>query len=572
MPQSGGIMSEVDKDNKTIINETVNVTVKGEIRQYKVGTTLLEISREFKEDYDGTIILAYRNKKLRELFKTVKFDCDVDFVTVKEDAGHKTYTRGITLVMLKAIYDVLGHENIEKVRIEYSLGDGYFCELDGKEKIDQNNLNKIKERMIDIIKNNLNFEKRTIGTDDAIELFNTHRMYDKGKLFKYRRVSKTNIYKLGGFEDYFYGFMPPNTGMLNVFDLYLYDEGFVLQLPNIKEPDKLNEFKPQEKLFNTLKQSNNWAMNMKIETVGDLNDTIAKEGINDLILIQEALQEKKIAEIAEIIKEEKDKKFVMIAGPSSSGKTTFSHRLSIQLRAHGLVPHPIPVDDYFVDRTKTPIDEDGNFNFESIHAIDIEQFNKDMTDLLNGKSVELPTFNFKTGLREYKGNVKTLGPNDILVIEGIHALNDELSYTLPKESKFKIYISALTQLNVDEHNRISTTDGRLLRRMVRDARTRGISAKNTIAMWPSVRRGEDENIFPFQEDADIMFNSALIYELAVLKQYAEPILFGIEKDCPEYFEAKRLLKFLDYFLGANSENVPKNSILKEFVGGSCFKV
>ena len=262
----------------------------------------------------------------------------------------------------------------------------------------------------------------------------------------------------------------------------------------------------------------------------------------------------------------------MIAGPSSSGKTTFSHRLSIQLKAHGLKPYPIAVDNYFVNRDKTPKDEYGNLNFESLHAIDLEQFNKDMTDLMNGKSVDLPVYNFITGKREYKGNYLNIGKDGILVIEGIHGLNDELSYCLPRESKYKIYISALTQLNIDEHNRIPTTDGRLIRRMVRDARTRGASAQTTISMWPSVRRGEEENIFPFQEEADIMFNSALIYELAVLKQYAEPILFGVDRDSVEYLEAKRLLKFLDYFIGAPSDAVPKNSILKEFIGGSCFKV
>jgi uridine kinase len=294
--------------------------------------------------------------------------------------------------------------------------------------------------------------------------------------------------------------------------------------------------------------------------------------MNELILVAEALQEKKTSDIAEAIKKAGGSKFIMIAGPSSSGKTTFSYRLSVQLKAHGLKPHPVAVDNYFVDREKTPKDEFGNYNFESLRALDIEQFNQDMNDLLKGKTVDIPNFNFKSGRREYKGNYMTLGPEDILVIEGIHGLNDELSYSLPRDSKFKIFVSALTSLNIDEHNRIPTTDGRLLRRMVRDARTRGASAQTTIAMWPSVRRGEEENIFPFQEDADVMFNSALIYELAVLKQYAEPILFGIDRSCAEYVEAKRLLKFLDYFIGSPSESVPQNSILKEFVGGSCFNV
>lgn len=284
------------------------------------------------------------------------------------------------------------------------------------------------------------------------------------------------------------------------------------------------------------------------------------------------MQEKKIAQIAEQIASDPSKKFIMIAGPSSSGKTSFSHRLSIQLQTLGLNPHPIALDNYFVDREDTPLDEDGNYNFECLEAIDVELFNKQMNSLLRGERVELPTFNFVEGKKEYKGDFKQLGKDDILVIEGIHGLNDKLSYTLPKESKFKIYISALTQINIDEHNRISTTDGRLIRRMVRDARTRGSSAARTIAMWPSVRRGEDQYIFPFQEEADVMFNSALIYELAVLKPYAEAILFGISKDAPEYIEAKRLLKFLDYFISVGSEEIPKNSLMREFVGGSIFKV
>lgn len=357
-----------------------------------------------------------------------------------------------------------------------------------------------------------------------------------------------------------------------MFDLTAYEDGFLLLMPEKKTPDFLTEFKPRKKLYGVLQQSNRWAQDLGLGNVGDLNRTISQGSVEEMILVQEAYQEKEIAKIAEQIHARGNVKFVMIAGPTSSGKTTFSHRLSIQLRTLGLKPQPIAVDDYFVNREDTPLDENGNYNFEVLEAIDVEQFNSDMLALLRGERVELPSFNFKTGKREYKGVYKQLGAGDILVIEGIHGLNDALSYALPRESKFKIYISALTQLNVDEHNRISTTDGRLIRRIVRDARTRGTAAKDTIAMWPSVRRGEEENIFPFQEDADVMFNSALIYELSVLKQFAEPLLFGIGRDCAEYAEAKRLLKFLNYFLGVSSEGVPNNSILREFVGGSCFKV
>lgn len=550
----------------------VKVEINGQIREYPQGIRIMDIATEYQKDYEHDIILAYVNNKLRELFKKVDKDCSIRFVTIAEDAGHKTYIRGMILIMLKAFYAEFGADNVKKVTVEYSIGNGLYCDYEGKLPLNQAKLEAVKNRMHSLVERDISFMKRSIGTDDAIELFRHYRMYDKEKLFKYRRVSKANIYSLDGFEDYYYGYMPPSTGKLKYFDLLPYDTGFLLLLPNEKKPTVVEPFIPQKKLFLTLKQSNEWSKMMGIENVGALNDIISQGKINDLILVQEALQEEKISKIAEAIKNSEGKKFIMIAGPSSSGKTTFSHRLSIQLKAHGLKPHPIAVDNYFVDREKTPKDEKGNYNFESLHAIDLEQFNKDMTDLMEGKTVDLPVFNFITGFREYKGNYTTLGPEDILVIEGIHGLNDALSYSLPRESKYKIYISALTQLNIDEHNRIPTTDGRLIRRMVRDARTRGASAQTTISMWPSVRRGEEENIFPFQEDADIMFNSALIYELAILKQYAEPILFGIDRNSPEYVEAKRLLKFLDYFIGTPSEAVPKNSILKEFVGGSCFKV
>ena len=343
-------------------------------------------------------------------------------------------------------------------------------------------------------------------------------------------------------------------------------------MPEAAEPEKIPPFQPQNKLFHVLKESTRGSDMLGIETVGALNDYVTGGSANpkELLLVQEAMQEKKIAQIAEQIAGNPQKKFVLIAGPSSSGKTTFSRRLSIQLRVSGLVPHPISVDDYFKNRVDTPLDAEGKPNYECLEALDVELFNHDLKKLLAGERIELPTFNFKTGKREYNGHHMQLGEQDILVIEGIHCLNDALTHDLPKENKFKIYISALTQLNIDEHNRIASTDGRLIRRMVRDARTRGTSAKQTIAMWQSVRRGEENNIFPYQEDADVMFNSALLYELAVLKAYAEPILFGIEKDCAEYQEAKRLLKFLDYFVGIGSEYVPQNSILREFIGGGCF--
>lgn len=553
------------------MGDMVKVTIGDVVKEYEVGTSLLDISKEYQGEYEYDIILAFVNNKLRELPKVVKKDCTVSFVTTKDDVGHKTYVRGMTLLMLKAMYQEIGRQNIEKIYVEFSLGNGYYCDVKSEVALTKEILDRVKARMEKMVEADIPFQKFSINTEEAMDLFYQYGMLDKHKLFKYRRVSKANIYNLDGFEDYYYGYMPASTGILKYFDLQLYNGGFLMILPYKSAPTRVTEFLDRPKLFQTLKESNEWGKMMGIDTVGALNDEISAGGANDLILVQEAFQEKKLAEIAEQIKES-GKKFVMIAGPSSSGKTTFSHRLSIQLRTHGLKPHPIAVDDYFVDRDKTPVDEDGKFNYECLEAIDVEQFNSDMCDLLAGKTVELPSYNFKAGRREYKGDFKRLGEDDILVIEGIHGLNDKLSHSLPKESKFKIYISALTQLNIDEHNRIPTTDGRLLRRMVRDARTRGTSAQATIAMWSSVRRGEETYIFPFQEEADAMFNSALIYELAVLKQYAEPLLFGIPKEAPEYVEAKRLLKFLDYFVGVSSEEVPKNSILREFVGGSCFKV
>lgn len=533
---------------------------------------LEDLAKEKQSEFDNDIVLAKADGRLMELIKYVKSDATVEFYTAKDPAGMMTYRRSATLLMLKAIYSIYPKNSIEKVKVQFSISKGYYCDIYGDIKVDDEFITRVKTRMTELVKQNLPIRKSSYNTFEAVGRFREHKMYDKEKLFKYRRVSKVNIYSLDGFEDYFYGYMVPSTGYIKYFDLFKYNDGFVLQLPVASDPKIVPPFEPQNKLFHVLKDSTKWGDTLGVDTVGALNDVIASGRMNELILVQEALMEKKLGEIAATVASNPSKKFVMIAGPSSSGKTTFSHRLSIQLLACGMKPHPISLDDYFLNREFTPLDENGKYNFECLEALDIKQFNEDMTNLLAGKTVQMPTFNFKTGQREYKGDYLTLGPEDILVLEGIHGLNDKLSYTLPKESKFKIYLSALTQLNIDEHNRIPTTDGRLIRRMVRDARTRGASAQKTISMWDSVRRGEEENIFPFQEDADVMFNSALIYELSVLKQFAEPLLFSIKEDEPEYQEAKRLLKFLDYFLGISSEDIPKNSIVREFVGGSCFKV
>ncbi len=549
----------------------IHVTIDREERIFPEHTTYLTAAADSRERYPYDIVLAKAGKRLRELSKEMEEGEEITFLTVADRAGFSSYRRSMVLLMLKAIYQIGGFEKVDRVCVHFSVSEGYYITMNGWDHVDESFLGQVKEAMREIVRKDLPITKDSLHTDEAIALFQRLGMEDKEKLFHFRRASRVNVYDLDGFKDYYYGYMVPSTGYLKYFDLYPYDEGFVLQFPKRENPSVVPAFQPETKIFHIQKESLKWGEKMDITTVGDLNEQIVSGKINDLILIQEALLEKKIADIAEEIAANREKRLIMIAGPSSSGKTTFSHRLTVQLSAHGIVPHPIPMDNYFLDREQTPRDEDGQPDYECLEALDVKLFNENMTDLLAGKEVELPVFNFKTGKREYKGNKLKLGERDVLVIEGIHGLNDRLSYSLPRESKYKIYISALTQLNIDEHNRIPTTDGRLLRRIVRDARTRGTSAKQTIAMWPSVRRGEESYIFPNQEQADVMINSALIYELAVLKVYAEPLLFGIRRGEPEYGEAKRLLKFLDYFVGIPSENIPINSILREFVGGSCFQ-
>lgn len=532
--------------------------------------TFKDIVNEISPDSD--VLLVRYNKKLYELASKVTESGEIELVTISQRPGMQTLERTTLFVLMKSFFDVIGRENIGKLKVEYSTGNGIFIRvLDGL-NMDVSLLLKVKERMKALIHCHAKIEKKSLSTTEAMQHFHQYGMLDKERLFYFRRASTVNVYFIDGFEDYYYGYMAPDASYIKRFDIIPYQDGFVLLLPSPRHPKVLPKFQPSEKVFQKLNESSHWAEKLGYANVAALNEEISRGNTTEMILIAEAMMEKQIGDIAQDIAGKEGKKFVMIAGPSSSGKTTFSHRLSIQLRANGLCPHPIAVDNYFKEREDTPRDSDGNYDFEILEAIDIEKFNEDMTKLLAGEKVELPHFNFKVGKREYNGDFLQLGREDILVIEGIHCLNDRLSYSLPKESKYKIYISALTQLNIDEHNRIPTADGRMIRRMVRDARTRGISAQSTIQMWPLVRKGENENIFPFQESADVIFNSALIYELAVLKAYVEPLLFGIPRQAPEYEEAKRLLKFLDYFLNIPEEHIPQNSILREFVGGSCFKV
>ncbi len=555
------------------MGEMIKVTVNGETREVKKGTTFLEISEEFQNQYKNKIAIAIFNGKIQELFRHPEEDGVLEFQDVTGIIGFRAYQRTALYLFIRAVIGVVGNEKIDKLKLEFSMGTGFYFTAEGDFEKNEELVNKITEKMLSYVNSKTPINKSTMPVSEAVKLFKKQNMDDKVKLCKYRKSSVINVYELDGYYDYFYGYMLPSADYISKFEVLTYRKGLVLNLPSKESINELKEFVPLNKVQATMMESTEWGKTMGIDTVGDLNNVLSQGVVTQMILVQEALQERKIGEIARMISFKDTVKFVMIAGPSSSGKTSFSYRLSVQLKAMGLNPHPIAVDDYFVNRENTPRDENGDYNFECLEAIDIELFNSDMNRLLKGEKVELPTFNFKTGMREYgKGRFEQLKDGDILVIEGIHALNDKMSYALPKESKFKIYISALTTLNIDEHNRIPTTDARLLRRMVRDFRTRGNSAERTIAMWPSVRRGEEENIFPYQETADTMFNSASIYELAVLKPQAEALLYSVSPESKEYFEAKRLLKFLEYFLSMDSSGLPNNSIVREFVGGSVFNV
>ncbi len=539
------------------------------------GTTLEDLYRKHKDAYDAPVMLARWNHRLRELNKEIKADGEVRFIKMTEADGRRTYRRSAVMLLQKALDNLYGTmaDATTTVQILYSLGQGYYCEFVGENKriLSQEELNRVQEEMLRIAEADCPIKKVSFKSEEAEEFFRKQGFHDKERLLHYRRSSRVNLYELNGMLDYFYGYMVPSTGYLKWYQLETYENGFVMMFPN-KQYDFVEPLETSNKLHNTLYASREWSNMLKIGSVGALNDSIAMGKAQRLVLTHEALMEQRIGNLAQEIIDHPDIKFVMIAGPSSSGKTSFANRLSIQLLAKGAKPHPVSLDDYYVDRDKCPKNPDGSFDFECLESIDVPLFNQDMNTLLKGGEIKMPSFNFKTGRREYRGGTLKLGENDILVIEGIHGLNDKLSVNLPDESKFRIYISALTQLNIDEHNPLPTTDCRLVRRIVRDARTRGTNAQETIAMWPSVRAGEEKYIFPFQDGADVIFNSALLYELSVLKVYAEPLLFQIPREAPEYSEAKRLLKFLDYFLPMPADDVPQNSLLREFVGGSVFNV
>ncbi len=553
--------------------EKIFITVNGSDRQeIEKGTTFYDVAKKYKSNFKYDIMLAQSGNTLYELSSPIKRSMDIKFLDMSNDEGMRVYTRCVSYIMVKAIKEIYGIET--KVFIEHSINGNLYCEIkkDGL-AVDEACLELIRERMRDIVEKNLPIEKMTISVDDAIELAAKCGLEDKSRLLSYRRMSYVNIYKMENFYDYYYGYMVPSAGCLKYFDLSLYESGFLLRLPSTKHPDKLNGYENFEKISSVFMEQLKWCVLLGVKNIADLNDVIANGNFADIVRINEALHEKKIAHIADEIAKRADKvKLVLIAGPSSSGKTTFAQRLCVQLRVNGLKPCTIGMDDYFIDRDKTPVDEDGKPDFESVDALDLEKFNDDLNKLISGEEAVIPSYDFISGKRSPVGRKLRLRKNEIIVVEGIHGLNSELTKSIPDENKFRIFVSPMTQLNVDAHNYISTSDSRLIRRIVRDYQFRGNSAVQTIDAWPSVRRGEEKNIFPYQHNADVVFNSATVYELSVLKPFVEPLLYKIDKTMPEYITANRIIKFLDYFLSAGTEAIPDNSLIKEFVGGSVFKV
>jgi uridine kinase len=539
----------------------------GRIEEYAPGTSLEEILQP-KWNEDGIIVAAKIGNQLRELFVTPESDTVVEPVDLRSEDGIRIYWRSLTFVLVRAARELYPDC---KVTIEHSLSKGIFGELHIDRPVNERDIRAIENRMKEIIAADEPIRKITLPRQEAIKLFEEERQFDKVNLLKFRKNAQVRVYKCGEFYDYYYGYMVPRTGYLKVFELRFYLPGFLLRFPHKEMPTKLPPFVEQRKLARIFYEFEQWGKVLEIENVASLNTLISTGKSGDVIRVVEALHEKKLAMLADQITNDRDRsRVILIAGPSSSGKTTFAQRLSIQLRVNGLHPVAISIDDYFIDRHKTPRDEHGEYDFESLEAIDLDLFNEHLVRLIQGEEVEVPLYNFQQGMREPKGHRIRAGAEQPLVIEGIHGLNDRLTALVPKERKFKIYISALTQLNVDDHNRIPTTDNRLLRRIVRDSQFRGHDARTTIKIWPSVRRGEERYIFPYQEEADAMFNSALIYELSILKRYAEPLLLEVSPNDPEYPEAKRLLKFLSYFMPMDESDVPLNSILREFIGSSCF--
>lgn len=546
--------------------ENINIKINNKNYEYPKNVALDIIAKDLSNEYKGIVTIGKIKNKLKDLNSTLDKNCDLELIDTTEPDGMRVYMRTLSLVFIKACEEIF---NGCKVTIEHSLSNGLYCEIkNNKSEVTEEDIEKIKAKVKSIIESDLKIEKIVTDKSEAIKILKNNNKNAKAELLKYKEYEDVKLYKCGGYINHFYGHMLPSTSYVKTFDIKKWQSGVVILGPSKENKNKPQNFVAQPKLSNIYKESEVWSELIGIDKVASLNEAIESKKYGEIISIVEALHEKKISQIADIIKEN-NKRVILIAAPSSSGKTSFAHRLSIQLKVNNLHPVPISLDDYFVDREDTPLDEFGNFDFESIYAIDLELFNSDLEKLLKGEEIKLPKFNFKTGKREFSGKTLKIEKDQPIILEGIHALNPMLTQSIDDKDKFKIYISVLTQINLDNHNRIPTTDLRLIRRIVRDYNFRGYSAEKTILNWWSVRRGEDKNIFPYQEEADIMFNSACLYELAVLKKYAKPLLEQIEDDNEAFIESNRILKFLQYFVELDDElDIPPTSIIREFIGGS----
>lgn len=548
---------------------TIKVTLPyGPAALVRKGILLSELCKDYKEQHKSTIVAARVDNDIKELNFHLNDDCKLEFIDLTNDDGMRIYRRSLYFILIKAVNELFPER---RVVISHTISKGLYCEVKGREELTSEDVQKLETHMWSLVKAKIPFVKRITTIEEAKDIFIKSGREDRFHAIEHRKKSHVTIYNCDGLDDYFYGYMVPDTGYITVFSLKFYSPGLIVMFPDKSNGEKLPNFREQKKLFNIFNEYKRWGYILGVENVGALNDIINEGEISNLIRVSEALQEKKIANIADMITSgEHKKRIVLISGPSSSGKTTFANRLAIQLQVNGLKPMTISLDDYFVNREDTPKDESGDYDYEALEALDVKLFNQHLSDLICGTEVELPTFNFPNGCRsDIKRKLKISDAN-ILVIEGIHGLNEKLTASISKEDKFKIYVSALTSMNIDDHNRIPTTDTRLIRRIARDFQFRGCSAINTLKRWPSVRRGEEKNIFPFQEEADVMFNSSLVYELGVLKTLAEPLLKEISSSNFEYSEARRLIEFLSYFLPIDPKVIPNNSIIREFIGGSCF--
>lgn len=547
--------------------EKVKVTYLGKSYMYPKDITLEDISKDFQENYSETIIMAEVNGRPYELNYKVTDDVTVDFFDLTSPTGNRVYESGLIFVLEKACLNMLNSE----IEVKYSIDKGIYIKT--YKKITKEDLDKVSREMKEIVKRNLPIQKNLVNRLEAIEYYKSTKSYDKVNVLKYSVNTNVNLYRLMDIYNYFFSYLPVSTGALKEFKLtYIDQNSFVLRYPNIYYLNKIPVYKHHDKLFNEFKKYDEWSEKLGIENVSSLNNKVTKGSVDDIVLLSENIQNNSLFKIAETIYNNKKLKLILLAGPSSSGKTTTSKKLELFLKGFGLNPIAISIDNYFVDRDKTPRLPDGSYDFESLNSINVELFNKNLKDLLDGKEVTLPVYNFITGKSELSDESIKLGEKEILIVEGLHALNEELTYSIDRKNKYKIYLCPLTVLSLDNHNRIRTTDNRLLRRIVRDNRTRGYSASDTLSTWSKVREGEEKYVFPFQDEADVIFNTSLIYELGVLKTYAEPLLYSVEENDPMYKEAVRLLNLLKNILPISNDYIPVDSIVREFIGGGYFKL